>query len=83
MRNNVADLTAKTGSRLLSAGYGLETISALLGADDLEHHLTPDDLNGLSHAVSALADLIKDDAFNLCELAAQIKAEEKQGVTNA
>jgi len=43
------------GDRLQSTGYALETLANLLGADGSEHHLSYADINGLTHAVRALA----------------------------
>ena len=61
------DLAYRSGNRLVSAGIGLSAIANLLGADASEHHLNSSDLNGLCHAVSALADLVKRDGYDLCE----------------
>lgn len=61
------DLAYRSGNRLVSAGIGLSAITNLLGADASEHHLNSSDLNGLCHAVSALADLVRRDGYDLCE----------------
>lgn len=61
------DLAYRSGNRLVSAGIGLSAIANLLGADASEHHMNSSDLNGLCHAVSALADLVKRDGYDLCE----------------
>ena len=48
-------LAIEHGDRLQSAAYALETLANLLGCDGSEHHLTRQDINGLTHAVRALA----------------------------
>lgn len=56
-----------SGNRLISAGLGLSVIADLLGADAFEHHLEPAQLGKLAHAVSAIAELVKRDAYDLCD----------------
>lgn len=56
-----------TGSLLISVGLGLSAIADLLGADASEHHLQPSHLDGLAHTVAALAELVKRDAYDLCD----------------
>jgi hypothetical protein len=53
--SNLARLAIDHGDRLMSASYALETIANLLGCDGFEHHLGKDDINGLNHAIRALA----------------------------
>lgn len=47
-------LAIEHGDRLQSTGYALETLANLLGCDGSEHHLSRQDINGLTHAVRAL-----------------------------
>jgi len=56
-----------SGNRLISVGLGLSVIADLLGADASEHHLQPAHLDGLAHTVAALAELVKRDAYDLCD----------------
>lgn len=60
-------LAYDSGNRLISAGLGLSVIADLLGADAFEHHLQPAQLDRLAHAVSALAELVKRDGYDLTE----------------
>lgn len=61
------ELAFRTGDQLSSAGMALDTIANLLGADGCEHHLTPFDRNGLTHAVRALADHVKRSGYALTD----------------
>lgn len=54
------------GNTLTRAGLGLKTISDLLGCDGCEHHLTAENINGLHHAVAAIADLVAMAGYELC-----------------
>lgn len=56
----------KLGNTLTHAGMGLKTISDLLGCDGCEHHLTEENINGLHHAVTAIADLVAMAGYELC-----------------
>ncbi|HUE93578.1 hypothetical protein [Pseudomonas sp.] len=56
----------KLGSTLAQAGMGLKTISELLGCDGCEHDLTEENINGLHHAVAAIADLVAMAGYELC-----------------
>lgn len=61
------DLAYRSGNRLVGAGIAIGTLADLLGADGSDHYLTSSDINGLLHAVSALADMVKRDGYDLCE----------------
>ncbi len=60
-------LAYDSGNRLISAGLGLSVIADLLGADGSEHYLEPAQLDRLAHAVSAIAELVKRDGYDLTE----------------
>jgi hypothetical protein len=51
---NLPRIAMDHGERLHSLGYALATLGDLIGADGSEHHLSPQDINGLTHAVRAL-----------------------------
>ncbi|MEB0129724.1 hypothetical protein [Pseudomonas sp. CCI2.4] len=57
------------GNRLATAGLALETLANLLGLDGSEHGLSDSQAYGLTCAVSAIAALIRDAGFDLCEKA--------------
>jgi hypothetical protein len=67
--SSLGKLAIDHGDLLGSAGYALEAIANLLGADGSEHHLTPGDTNGLTHAVRALAGYVSAAGFALYEAA--------------
>ncbi len=48
---NLATLSDSIGGNLTGAGFALETIANLLGADGSEHFLNKDHINDLVHAV--------------------------------
>lgn len=56
----------KIGNHMTSAGYALETVGRLLGADGIKHHLSPEDTKGLVHAVYALGETIREAGYGLC-----------------
>lgn len=63
------------GDLLQSTGHALGTLANLLGADDCEHHLTPGDSEGLTHAVRALSGYVLAAGAALYE-AGQLEAEQ-------
>jgi hypothetical protein len=54
------DLNSERGNTLVNAGYALEAIGNLLGADGSEYNLTPSLENGLQHAVVALGIMVRE-----------------------
>lgn len=72
-------LAIEHGDRLESAGYALETLANLLGCDGSEHHLTRQDVNGLTHAVRALAGYARAAGSELYEAAELAGALESKG----
>ncbi len=66
---DLPSLAIEHGDRLQSTGYALETLANLLGVDGSEHHLTPSDINGLAHAVRALAGYVFAAGAGLYEAA--------------
>ena len=64
---NLVRLAIDHGDRLQSTGYALETLANLLGADGSEHDLTPSDINGLTHAVRALAGYVSAAGLEVYE----------------
>lgn len=75
---NLVTLSDSIGGNLTGAGFALETIANLLGADGCEHFLNKDHINGLVHAVLTISVYVKDAGYDLCE-AAEIAQE---GVPN-
>lgn len=57
------------GNLMMHMGFGLKSIGSLLGADGHEHHLSDDDLHGLTHAVVALSAWAIQAGIELCEAA--------------
>lgn len=76
---NLIPLAIEHGDRLQSAGYGLETLANLLGCDGSEHLLNSHDINGLTHAVRALAGYVFAAGSELYEAAEQADSLEKKG----
>nr|WP_286948729.1 hypothetical protein [Pseudomonas sp. UBA6718] len=71
-------LAIEHGDRLQSTGYALETLANLLGCDGSEHHLTQQDINGLTHAVRALAGYAfaaGSEIYEAAELAGALEAK--------
>ncbi|HBP6139237.1 TPA: hypothetical protein NOE56_002176 [Pseudomonas aeruginosa] len=64
---NLATLSDSIGGNLTGAGFALETIANLLGADGSEHFLNKDHINGLVHAVLTISVYVKDAGYDLCE----------------
>lgn len=71
---NLVTLSDSIGGNLTGAGFALETIANLLGADGSEHFLNKDHINGLVHAVLTISVYVKDAGYSLCE-AAEIAQE--------
>ncbi|AVK08329.1 hypothetical protein ISF08_11190 [Pseudomonas aeruginosa] len=71
---NLVKLSDSIGGNLTGAGFALETIANLLGADGCEHFLNKDHINGLVHAVLTISVYVKDAGYDLCE-AAEIAQE--------
>lgn len=69
----------KLGNTLTHAGLGLKTISDLLGCDGCEHHLTEENINGLHHAVTAIADLVAMAGYELCSQVEIAESMESKG----
>ncbi|MBT8764794.1 hypothetical protein [Metapseudomonas boanensis] len=69
--SKLARIAGQHGNRMVVAGCALNTIADLLGCDGVEHHLSAQQVNGLHHAVKALAGLIQIAGFELCEHAEQ------------
>jgi len=63
---SLSDLNSERGNTLANAGYALEAIGNMLGADGSEYNLTPSLENGLQHAVVALGIMVREYG---CELA--------------
>lgn len=63
------ELAYASGNTLVSAGYALETIGNLLGADGSEYNLTPTLENGLQHAVLAIGVMVREYGLGLVEKA--------------
>lgn len=57
---SLLELAYTSGNTLVSAGYALEAIGNLLGADGSEYNLTPDLENGLQHAVLAIGVMVRE-----------------------
>lgn len=72
-------LAIEHGDRLQSTGYALETLANLLGCDGSEHHLTRQDINGLTHAVRALAGYAFAAGLEIYEAAELAGALESKG----
>ncbi len=72
-------LAIEQGDRLQSTGYALETLANLLGGDGSEHHLTQQDINGLTHAVRALAGYVFGAGLEIYEAAELAGALEAKG----
>lgn len=70
---NLIRLADRIGNDLAGAGYALEDLGNLLGADGSEHHINKDDANGLQHAVVAISAYIRKAATELC-----VAVEEEQ-----
>lgn len=66
---NLLELAYTSGNTLASAGYALEAIGNLLGADGSEYNLTPDLENGLQHAVLAIGVMVREYGISLAEKA--------------
>ncbi|MGA4816350.1 hypothetical protein ACPA9J_20250 [Pseudomonas aeruginosa] len=64
---NLVTLSDSIGGNLTGAGFALETIANLLGADGCEHFLNKDHINGLVHAVLTISVYVKDAGYDLCE----------------
>lgn len=69
--SELARIADQHGNRMVVAGCALNTIADLLGCDGVEHHLSAEHVNGLHHAVKALASLVQAAGFELCEHAEQ------------
>lgn len=69
----------KLGNTLTHAGMGLKTISDLLGCDGCEHHLSDANLEGLAHAVAAIADLMAMAGYELCNQVEIAESMESKG----
>lgn len=65
----------KAGNHLTSVGHALETVARLLGADGIEHNLSPRDTKGLIHTVLALGETIRDTGYELCSAVEDEEAE--------
>lgn len=62
-------LAIEHGDLLSSAGRALETVANLLGVDGAEHHLGSADINGLTHAVRAIAGYVEAAGLSIYEAA--------------
>ena len=60
-------MAERIGGDLASAGFALEAIGNLLGADGAERHINAKLENGLHHAVVALGRLVHIAGGKLCE----------------
>lgn len=69
--NHLTHLAMSRGDRLICTGYALNTIADLLGCDGCDHGLTDKQLNGLHHAIKALAGFVETAGFDLAEAAEQ------------
>lgn len=72
-------LAIEHGDRLCSTAYALKTLADLIGCDGSEHHLSEQDINGLTHAVRALAGYVGAAALELYEAAEMAGGLEQQG----
>ena len=68
-------LIEKAGDQLVSTGYALETAARLLGGDGIEHNLSPEDVKGLIHVVTALGATIRDTGYELYSAVEEETAE--------
>ena len=66
------------GYHMEAAGMALDTVGELLGADGSEHNLLPNQVQGLNHAVVALAALVKQTGAGLCTMAAEAEHDAAQ-----
>lgn len=55
------------GNRLSTAGLALETLANLLGHDGSEHHISDDQMYGLTCAVHSIGMYVRDAGLLLCE----------------
>ena len=70
-RNPITQLADEQGNRLVTAAMALETLACLMGLDGGEHHLSDKQAYGLTCAISAIGELVRDAGFKLCEAAEQ------------